>query len=124
MVAATPRHRPALESRCRNAATTSAVGEITQSREVVEAAVTLYCRMSAAVGRIGGASRARSAARGPSGRKVSGSIEEIAKQTNLLALNAPSKPRAGGKRAARLFRGGLVAANQEHCRSDAAGGPQ
>src|SRR5579859_2118093 len=68
-------------------ATTAAVGEITQSRTVVEAAVKHIAELIEAVGRIErrlgavGTALAQVA-------KVSGSIETIAKQTNLLALNA------------------------------------
>src|SRR4029077_14813453 len=68
-------------------ATSAAVGEITQSRDVVETAVQHISELIEAVGRIEirlgavGSALAQVA-------KVSGSIEAIAKQTNLLALNA------------------------------------
>jgi methyl-accepting chemotaxis protein len=68
-------------------ATTAAVGEITQSRAVVETAVQHIAELIQAVDRIErrlgavGSALAQVA-------KVSGSIEAIAKQTNLLALNA------------------------------------
>ncbi|MBV9459577.1 MAG: methyl-accepting chemotaxis protein, partial [Bradyrhizobium sp.] len=67
--------------------TTAAVGEISQSRHVVETAVSHISELVAAVGRI----EARLSAVGSAlvqVAKVSGSIEAIAKQTNLLALNA------------------------------------
>jgi methyl-accepting chemotaxis protein len=68
-------------------ATLAAVGEITQSRSVVENAVGHISELINAVGRIErrlgavGTALAQVA-------KVSGSIEAIARQTNLLALNA------------------------------------
>ncbi|WP_426437299.1 methyl-accepting chemotaxis protein [Bradyrhizobium genosp. P] len=68
-------------------ATTAAVGEITQSRAVVETAVRHIAELIEAVGRI----EHRLASVGTalaSVAKVSGSIEAIARQTNLLALNA------------------------------------
>ncbi len=67
--------------------TSAAVGEIAQSRDAVETAVSHISELVAAVGRI----EARLAAVGSALNqvaKVSGSIEAIAKQTNLLALNA------------------------------------
>ncbi|MGV7211840.1 methyl-accepting chemotaxis protein [Bradyrhizobium sp. UFLA05-112] len=67
--------------------TSTAVGEIAQSRDVVETAVSHISELVAAVARI----EARLAAVGSAlsqVAKVSGSIEAIAKQTNLLALNA------------------------------------
>ncbi|MCP3473738.1 methyl-accepting chemotaxis protein [Bradyrhizobium sp. CCGUVB1N3] len=67
--------------------TSTAVGEIAQSRDVVETAVGHISELVAAVARI----EARLAAVGSAlsqVAKVSGSIEAIAKQTNLLALNA------------------------------------
>jgi methyl-accepting chemotaxis protein len=85
MVAAN--HDIASASQAVQTATTSAVGEITQSRAVVETAVQHISALIAAVGRIEqrlgavGTALAQVA-------KVSGSIEAIAKQTNLLALNA------------------------------------
>jgi methyl-accepting chemotaxis protein len=80
-------HGIANASRAVQAATSAAVGEITQSRAVVETAVQHISGLIEAVGRIEqrlgavGAALAQVA-------KVSGSIEAIAKQTNLLALNA------------------------------------
>ncbi|MGY8668887.1 methyl-accepting chemotaxis protein [Bradyrhizobium sp. UFLA05-109] len=67
--------------------TSTAVGEIAQSRDVVETAVSHISELVAAVARI----ESRLAAVGSAlsqVAKVSGSIEAIAKQTNLLALNA------------------------------------
>ncbi|WGS19830.1 MULTISPECIES: methyl-accepting chemotaxis protein [unclassified Bradyrhizobium] len=67
--------------------TSAAVGQISESRSVVETAVGHIAELVAAVGRI----EARLAAVGSAlsqVAKVSGSIEAIAKQTNLLALNA------------------------------------
>ena len=64
-----------------------AVGEITQSRAVVETAVQHIAELIDAVGRI----ESRLSAVGTAladVAKVSGSIEAIARQTNLLALNA------------------------------------
>ena len=80
-------HNIAGASQAVQAATTAAVGEITQSGAAVETAVTHIAELIDAVGRIEqrlgavGAALAQVA-------KVSGSIEAIAKQTNLLALNA------------------------------------
>ncbi len=80
-------HGIASASQAVQTATTSAIGEITQSRAVVETAVQHISQLIAAVGRIEqrlgavGIALAQVA-------KVSGSIEAIAKQTNLLALNA------------------------------------
>src|SRR5665213_1747853 len=85
MVAAN--HAIASASQAVQTATTSAVGEITQSRAAVEIAVQHIAELIEAVGRIEhrlgavGTALAQVA-------KVSGSIEAIAKQTNLLALNA------------------------------------
>ncbi|WP_409190691.1 methyl-accepting chemotaxis protein [Bradyrhizobium sp. RDM4] len=67
--------------------TSAAVGEIAQSRNAVDTAVSHISELVAAVGRI----EARLSAVGSAlaqVAKVSGSIEAIAKQTNLLALNA------------------------------------
>jgi methyl-accepting chemotaxis protein len=67
--------------------TSAAAGEIAQSRNAVETAVSHISELVTAVGRI----EARLAAVGAALNqvaKVSGSIEAIAKQTNLLALNA------------------------------------
>jgi methyl-accepting chemotaxis protein len=83
----TANHDIAGASQAVQSATTSAVGEITQSRAVVETAVQHIAELIEAVGRIErrlgavGTALAQVA-------KVSGSIEAIAKQTNLLALNA------------------------------------
>jgi methyl-accepting chemotaxis protein len=80
-------HDIAGASRAVQSATSAAVGEITQSRAVVETAVQHIAELIEAVGRIElrlgsvGTALAQVA-------KVSGSIEAIAKQTNLLALNA------------------------------------
>jgi len=80
-------HNIADASRAVQTATTAAVGDITQSRAVVETAVQHIAELIEAVGRIElrlgsvGTALAQVA-------KVSGSIEAIAKQTNLLALNA------------------------------------
>jgi methyl-accepting chemotaxis protein len=80
-------HDIADASRAVQSATLAAVGEITQSREVVETAVQHIAELIEAVGRI----EARLGSVGTAlaqVAKVSGSIEAIAKQTNLLALNA------------------------------------
>lgn len=80
-------HDIASASQAVQTASSAAVGEIVQSREVVETAVTHISQLIEAVGRIEhrlgavGSALAQVA-------KVSGSIEAIAKQTNLLALNA------------------------------------
>jgi methyl-accepting chemotaxis protein len=80
-------HNIADASKAVQTATSEAVGEITQSRAVVETAVQHIAELIEAVGRIElrlgsvGTALAQVA-------KVSGSIEAIAKQTNLLALNA------------------------------------
>jgi methyl-accepting chemotaxis protein len=80
-------HDIASASQAVQTASTAAVGEIMQSRNVVEAAVKHISELIEAVGRIEhrlgavGSALAQVA-------KVSGSIEAIAKQTNLLALNA------------------------------------
>jgi methyl-accepting chemotaxis protein len=85
MVAAN--HDIASASQAVQSASTSAVSEITQSRDAVDTAVAHISELIAAVGRIEqrlgavGSALAQVA-------KVSGSIEAIAKQTNLLALNA------------------------------------
>jgi methyl-accepting chemotaxis protein len=80
-------HDIADASRAVQSATLAAVGEITQSRAVVETAVQHIAELIEAVGRI----EARLGSVGTAlaqVAKVSGSIEAIAKQTNLLALNA------------------------------------
>jgi methyl-accepting chemotaxis protein len=85
MVAAN--HGIASASQAVQTAAIAAVGEITQSRAVVEIAVQHIAELIAAVGRI----ERRLGAVGTAlaeVAKVSGSIEAIAKQTNLLALNA------------------------------------
>src|SRR6202166_2192704 len=80
-------HGIADASQAVQSATSAAVGDITQSRAVVETAVQHIAELIEAVGRIEhrlgavGTALAQVA-------KVSGSIEAIAKQTNLLALNA------------------------------------
>src|SRR6266481_9675559 len=80
-------HDIAGASRSVQSATSAAVGEITQSRAVVETAVNHIAELIEAVRRIElslgsvGTALAQVA-------KVSGSIEAIARQTNLLALNA------------------------------------
>src|SRR5664279_6085082 len=68
-------------------AASAAVGEITQSRGVVDGAVKHIAELIEAVGRIEARLSAVSHALADVA-KVSGSIEAIAKQTNLLALNA------------------------------------
>jgi len=94
-------------SRAVQSATSAAVGEITQSRVVVETAVQHIAELIAAVGRIElrlgavGTALAQVA-------KVSGSIEAIAKQTNLLALNATIE----AARAGAAGRGFAVVANE------------
>jgi methyl-accepting chemotaxis protein len=85
MVAAN--HEIATASRAVQTATSAAVGDITQSRAVVDTAVQHIAELIAAVGRIEGRLGAVSGALAQVA-KVSGSIEAIAKQTNLLALNA------------------------------------
>ena len=94
-------------SRAVQSATSAAVGEITQSRVVVETAVQHIAELIAAVGRIElrlgavGTALAQVA-------KVSGSIEAIAKQTHLLALNATIE----AARAGAAGRGFAVVANE------------
>jgi methyl-accepting chemotaxis protein len=85
MVAAN--HDIATASQAVQSATTSAVGEITQSRATVDNAVRYIAELVEAVGRIEHRLGAVGTALAQVGR-VSGSIEAIAKQTNLLALNA------------------------------------
>jgi methyl-accepting chemotaxis protein len=80
-------HVIASASQAVQTATTSAVGEITQSRAAVETAVQHIAELIDAVGRIERRLGAVGTALAKVG-KVSGSIEAIAKQTNLLALNA------------------------------------
>jgi len=80
-------HDIANASQAVQSTTSAAVGQIAESRSVVETAVGHIAELVAAVGRI----EARLAAVGSAlsqVAKVSGSIEAIAKQTNLLALNA------------------------------------
>src|SRR6202043_597049 len=83
----TANHDIAGASRAVQTATSAAVGEITQSRTVVETAVQHIAELIEAVGRIEDRLGAVGAALAQVA-KVSGSIEAIAKQTNLLALNA------------------------------------
>jgi methyl-accepting chemotaxis protein len=80
-------HDIANSSQAVQSTTAAAVGEIAQSRGVVDTAVSHISELVAAVGRI----ETRLSAVGTAltqVAKVSGSIEAIAKQTNLLALNA------------------------------------
>jgi methyl-accepting chemotaxis protein len=83
----TANHDIAGASRAVQTATSAAVGEIAQSRTVVETAVQHIAELIEAVGRIEDRLGAVGAALAQVAR-VSGSIEAIAKQTNLLALNA------------------------------------
>jgi methyl-accepting chemotaxis protein len=105
MVAAN--HDIATASRAAHSASAEAVGEITQSRTVVETAVQHIAELIEAVGRIErrlgsvGTALAQVA-------KVSGTIEAIAKQTNLLALNATIE----AARAGTAGRGFAVVANE------------
>jgi methyl-accepting chemotaxis protein len=105
MVAAN--HDIATASRAVHSASSDAVGEITQSRAVVETAVQHIAELIEAVGRIErrlgsvGTALAQVA-------KVSGTIEAIAKQTNLLALNATIE----AARAGAAGRGFAVVANE------------
>jgi methyl-accepting chemotaxis protein len=80
-------HGIADASKAVQSATSSAIGEITQSRQAVETAVNHIAELVAAVGRIETRLGAVSSALAQVA-KVSISIEAIAKQTNLLALNA------------------------------------
>ena len=84
---ASANHDIANASRAVQTATSAAVGEISQSRAVVETAVQHITELISAVGRMESRLGAVSAALAQVA-KVSGSIEAIAKQTNLLALNA------------------------------------
>jgi methyl-accepting chemotaxis protein len=100
-------HDIAGASRSVQAATSAAVGEITESRTVVETAVSHIAELIDAVGRIetrlGAVSFALSEV-----AKVSRAIEAIAKQTNLLALNATIE----AARAGAAGRGFAVVANE------------
>src|SRR5216683_7994635 len=100
-------HNIASASRSVQSATSAAVGEITQSRAVVETAVKHIAELIEAVGRIetrlGSVSSALSEV-----AKVSKAIEAIAKQTNLLALNATIE----AARAGSAGRGFAVVANE------------
>jgi len=100
-------HDIAGASRSVQSATSAAVGEITQSRAVVETAVNHIAELIEAVGRIetrlGSVSSALSEV-----AKVSKAIEAIAKQTNLLALNATIE----AARAGSAGRGFAVVANE------------
>src|ERR1035437_7179220 len=80
-------HDIASASQAVQSATSAPVGEITQSRAVVETAVQHIAALIEAVGRIERRLGAVGTALAQVAR-VSGSIEAIAKQTNLLALNA------------------------------------
>ncbi len=100
-------HGIASASQAVQSATTAAVGEITQSRAVVETAVQHIAALIEAVGRI----EHRLASVGTAladVAKVSGSIEAIARQTNLLALNATIE----AARAGAAGRGFAVVANE------------
>jgi methyl-accepting chemotaxis protein len=83
----TANHDIATSSQAVQTATTAAVGEITQSRAVVETAVQHIAELIEAVGRIEHRLTLVGTALSDVA-KVSGSIEAIARQTNLLALNA------------------------------------
>jgi len=100
-------HDIAGASRSVQSATSAAVGEITQSRAVVETAVNHIAELIEAVGhietRLGSVSSALSEV-----AKVSKAIEAIAKQTNLLALNATIE----AARAGSAGRGFAVVANE------------
>jgi len=94
MVAAN--HGMAGASQAVHAAASAAVGEITQSRGVVDSAVKHIAELIEAVGRI----ETRLGAVGGAladVAKVAGSIEAIAKQTNLLALNATIEAARAGE---------------------------
>ena len=80
-------HGIASASQAVQSAATAAVGEITQSRAVVETAVQHIAQLIEAVGRIENRLTTVGTALADVA-KVSGSIEAIARQTNLLALNA------------------------------------
>ena len=94
MVAAN--HGMADASQAVHAAASAAVGEITQSRGVVDSAVKHIAELIEAVGRmetrLGAVGHALADV-----AKVSGSIEAIAKQTNLLALNATIEAARAGE---------------------------
>jgi methyl-accepting chemotaxis protein len=100
-------HDIAGASRSVQSATSAAVGEITESRAVVETAVRHIAELVESVGRIedrlGSVSSALSEV-----AKVSKAIEAIAKQTNLLALNATIE----AARAGSAGRGFAVVANE------------
>jgi methyl-accepting chemotaxis protein len=100
-------HDIAGASRSVQTATSAAVGDITQSRAVVETAVRYIAELVESVGRIesrlGSVSSALSDV-----AKVSKAIEAIAKQTNLLALNATIE----AARAGSAGRGFAVVANE------------
>ena len=100
-------HDIAGASRSVQSATSAAVGEITQSRAVVETAVRYIAELVESVGRI--ESRLTSVSSALSDvAKVSKAIEAIAKQTNLLALNATIE----AARAGSAGRGFAVVANE------------
>jgi methyl-accepting chemotaxis protein len=105
MVAAN--HDIATASHSVQSATSAAVGEIDQSRAVVETAVSHIAELIEAVGRIETRLGAVSSALSEVGN-VSRAIEAIAKQTNLLALNATIE----AARAGSAGRGFAVVANE------------
>ena len=100
-------HGIASASQAVQTATSAAVGEITQSRTVVETAVQHIAELIEAVDRI--ENRLNSVGQALTDvAKVSGSIEAIARQTNLLALNATIE----AARAGEAGRGFAVVANE------------
>jgi methyl-accepting chemotaxis protein len=103
----TANHDIATASGAVQTATSSAVGEIMQSRTVVGTAVQHISELIEAVARIERRLGAVSIALAEVA-KVSGSIEAIAKQTNLLALNATIE----AARAGVAGRGFAVVANE------------
>jgi len=100
-------HDIAGASRSVQSASSAAVGEITQSRAVVETAVKHIAELIEAVGRIEDRLSSVSSALSEV-TKVSKAIEAIAKQTNLLALNATIE----AARAGTAGRGFAVVANE------------
>jgi methyl-accepting chemotaxis protein len=100
-------HDIAGASRAVQSATSAAIADITQSRAVVETAVSHIAELIEAVGRIEGRlGEVSSSLAGVA--KVSKAIEAIAKQTNLLALNATIE----AARAGAAGRGFAVVANE------------
>lgn len=89
-------HGIADASQAVHTAASAAVGEITQSRGVVDSAVKHIAELIEAVGRmetrLGAVGHALADV-----AKVAGSIEAIAKQTNLLALNATIEAARAGE---------------------------